>query len=217
MRLKNAVSTAAPSTVESLPEATYADARCDGRARKRQRPMSIDLGLLPLTPQTGHCARAASQTLLKEITWERAGVQRGPGSIRVWWCSASRRGGFSGGTPEIARGDACAPQRPLGTATISEIYFGICSNPPDPSLSMESRARSSLRAFVSWRHAPDSLKPGCCRIVARIWRLRGLFPRFQYVAGGGVCAGGFEARAAEDNDAPAFCPDGSSPKKRRQT
>ncbi len=29
--------------------------------------MSIDLGLVPLTPQTGHCARAASQALLKEL------------------------------------------------------------------------------------------------------------------------------------------------------
>jgi hypothetical protein len=36
-------------------------------ARKGQRPMSIDLGLVPLTPQTGHCARAASQALLKEL------------------------------------------------------------------------------------------------------------------------------------------------------
>ena len=35
--------------------------------RKRQRPMSVDLGLLPMTPQTGHCARAASQALLKEL------------------------------------------------------------------------------------------------------------------------------------------------------
>jgi hypothetical protein len=141
MRLKNAVSTAAPSTVESLPEATYADARCDGRARKRQRPMSIDLGLLPLTPQTGHCARAASQTLLKELLGKGLACRGGLGSIRVW-CSASRRGGFSGGTPEIARGDACAPQRPLGTATISEIYFGICSNPPEILRSPWSLARA---------------------------------------------------------------------------
>ncbi len=29
--------------------------------------MSIDLGLVTLTPQTGHCARAASQALLKEL------------------------------------------------------------------------------------------------------------------------------------------------------
>jgi hypothetical protein len=29
--------------------------------------MSIDLGLVPLTPQTGHYARAASQALLKEL------------------------------------------------------------------------------------------------------------------------------------------------------
>jgi hypothetical protein len=27
--------------------------------------MSKDLGLLPMTPQTGHCARAASQAVLK--------------------------------------------------------------------------------------------------------------------------------------------------------
>jgi hypothetical protein len=29
--------------------------------------MSIDLGLVLMTPQTGHCARAASQALLKEL------------------------------------------------------------------------------------------------------------------------------------------------------
>jgi len=29
--------------------------------------MSIDLGLVPMTPQTGHCARAASQAILKEL------------------------------------------------------------------------------------------------------------------------------------------------------
>ena len=29
--------------------------------------MSVDLGLLPMTPQTGHCARAASQALRKEL------------------------------------------------------------------------------------------------------------------------------------------------------
>jgi len=29
--------------------------------------MSIDLGLGPMTPQTGHCTRAASQALLKEL------------------------------------------------------------------------------------------------------------------------------------------------------
>jgi hypothetical protein len=33
--------------------------------------------------------------------------------VRSWahWCSASRRTGFSGETPEIARGDACAPPK----------------------------------------------------------------------------------------------------------
>jgi hypothetical protein len=29
--------------------------------------MSEDLGFVPLTPQTGHCARAASQAVLKEL------------------------------------------------------------------------------------------------------------------------------------------------------
>jgi hypothetical protein len=29
--------------------------------------MSKDLGLLPMTPQAGHCARAASQAVLKEL------------------------------------------------------------------------------------------------------------------------------------------------------
>ena len=29
--------------------------------------MSIDLGLLPMTPQTGHCARADSQAILSEL------------------------------------------------------------------------------------------------------------------------------------------------------
>jgi hypothetical protein len=29
--------------------------------------MSVDLGLLPMTPQTGHCARAVSQAVLKEM------------------------------------------------------------------------------------------------------------------------------------------------------
>jgi len=29
--------------------------------------MSVDLGLVPMTPQAGHCARAASQALLKEL------------------------------------------------------------------------------------------------------------------------------------------------------
>ncbi len=29
--------------------------------------MSKDLGLLPMTPQAGHCARATSQAVLKEL------------------------------------------------------------------------------------------------------------------------------------------------------
>ncbi len=49
-------------------------------ARKRPRPMSIDLGLVPLTPQKGHCARAASQAILKELLGKglaRRGVSGG--------------------------------------------------------------------------------------------------------------------------------------------
>jgi len=38
--------------------------------------MSLDLGLVPLTPQTGHCARAASQALLKELL-EKGLARRG--------------------------------------------------------------------------------------------------------------------------------------------
>ena len=61
-------------------------------ARKRQRPMSIDLGLVPLTPQTGHCAQAASQAVLKELLGK--GLARGwgegaPSPSRVSGCVAS--------------------------------------------------------------------------------------------------------------------------------
>ena len=54
--------------------------------------MSIDLGLVPLTPQTGHCARAASQAVLKELLGK--GLARGwgegaPSPSRVSGCVAS--------------------------------------------------------------------------------------------------------------------------------
>ena len=54
--------------------------------------MSIDLGLLPLTPQTGHCARATSQALLKELLGK--GLARGwgegaPSPSRVSGCVAA--------------------------------------------------------------------------------------------------------------------------------
>jgi hypothetical protein len=66
--------------------------------------MSEDLGLVPMTPQTGHYARAASQAILKESLGK----------------GLARRG--------VSGGVASAPcQRPLGAATISEISFGICS------------------------------------------------------------------------------------------
>ena len=50
--------------------------------------MSIDLGLVPLTPQTGHCARAASQALLKELL--------GKGLARGWGEGAPSPSGVSG-------------------------------------------------------------------------------------------------------------------------
>ena len=49
------------------------------------------------------------------------------------------------------------------------------------------------------------------------WLLPFDYPEHFVNSGGGVCAGGFETGAVEDTDAFAFCPDGSSPKKRRQT
>ena len=54
--------------------------------------MSIDLGLVPLTLQTGHCARAASQAVLKELLGK--GLARGwgegaPSPSRVSGCVAS--------------------------------------------------------------------------------------------------------------------------------
>jgi hypothetical protein len=78
--------------------------------------MSIDLGLVPLTPQTGHCARAASQALLKETLGK--GLARRGISGRVLRRRAKPYGDWPAAAP-------C--QRPLGVATISEIYFGICS------------------------------------------------------------------------------------------
>ena len=78
--------------------------------------MSADLGLLPLTPQTGHCARAASQALLKDCLGKG---WRGEGSLAVLRRQAKPYGDWLASAP-------C--QRPLGAATISEIYFGICSS-----------------------------------------------------------------------------------------
>ena len=50
--------------------------------------MSVDLGLVPMTPQTGHCARAASQALLKELL--------GKGLARRWGEGAPSPSGVSG-------------------------------------------------------------------------------------------------------------------------
>ena len=57
--------------------------------------MSIDLGLSPLTPQTGHCARAASQALLKELLGKGLARARG-----LWLCCVGRPslGGKKGST-----------------------------------------------------------------------------------------------------------------------
>ncbi len=87
--------------------------------------MSIDLGLVSLTPQTGHCARAASQALLKELLGKglaRRGVSGCVASAGPAWV------GRKGPTPFWGLTCLRALQRPLGAATISEIYFGICSS-----------------------------------------------------------------------------------------
>ena len=75
--------------------------------------MSIDLGLVPMTPQTGHCARAASQALLKEL------LGKGLARRGVSGCVAS--------AGQALWGLACLRAFPIGAATISEIYFGIWS------------------------------------------------------------------------------------------
>ncbi len=106
--------------------------RRNGRsARKRQRPMSIDLGLLPMTPAItpGPPPKPFFQNCLGK-GW-RADGEKGPhplqGSLAVfrrqakpWW--EERVPPLSWDWPTSA---PC--QRPLGAATISEIYFGICS------------------------------------------------------------------------------------------
>ena len=54
--------------------------------------MSIDLGLGPMTPQTGHCARAASQAILKELLGKglaRRWGEGAPSPSRVSGCVAS--------------------------------------------------------------------------------------------------------------------------------
>ena len=61
-------SACAVGSLEQIPKEISKWPRRNGlSARKRQRPMSVDLGPVPLTQQTGHCARAASQALLKEL------------------------------------------------------------------------------------------------------------------------------------------------------
>ena len=73
------------SLLEQMPKEISKWPRRNGlSARKRQSPMSIDLGLLPLTPQTGHFARTASRSTSERIAWERAGAARG-----LWGCVAS--------------------------------------------------------------------------------------------------------------------------------
>ena len=97
MALRNTIARRATrTTVGHLPPD---GAPLAGPARDGAGMRVIDLGLVPLTPQTGHCARAASQALLKEL----------PGK---------------GLAP---RGGSWGPLLPINAATISEIYFGICS------------------------------------------------------------------------------------------
>jgi hypothetical protein len=77
--------------------------------------MSIDLGLVPLTPQTGHCARAASQALLKELLGKglaRRGVSGR--QVKPWDCPAS---------------EPC--QRPLGAAKFGNLFRHFTSSLSD--------------------------------------------------------------------------------------
>jgi hypothetical protein len=80
--------------------------------------MSLDLGLLPLTPQTGHCAGPPPKHFQRNCLGKG---WRGEGSLAVLPQQAKPYGDWPASAP-------C--QRPLGTATISEIYFGICSMAP---------------------------------------------------------------------------------------
>jgi hypothetical protein len=163
--------------------------------------MSLDLGLVTLTPQTGHCARAASQALLKELLGK--GLARGwgegaPSPSGVSGCVASAGqalGGKKGVPPLSGDWPASAPcQRPLGAATISEIYFGICSNrattlrrakgPNEVGSrgrevrrkrryqSCGSRKPSSCRIRVGWRILRSAFA-SICRMRSRVtlnWR-----------------------------------------------
>ena len=123
-------------------------------ARKRQRPMSLDLGLVPLTPQTGHCARAASQAVLKELL-EKGLARRGV-SGRV----AEARQALWGKGPTPLGWPASAPcQRPLGAATISEIYFGICSRASPRRLPRASLGRDGAPPGIGSATWPDA-EPG---------------------------------------------------------
>jgi hypothetical protein len=109
------------------------------------RPMSIDLGLVALTPQTGHCAWASSQALPWESLgkgWRAAG-EKGPhpptpflGSLAVlrqqakpWWEERVPPFLGIGLPPRLARVQegGWGPLLPTCAATILEISLGICS------------------------------------------------------------------------------------------
>src|SRR3977135_2383379 len=95
-----------------------AQGRGKGQCRKA-------LGLVPMTPQRGHCARAASQALPKELLGKGLAWRGVPGCVAS---PGQALVGRKGPTPFLGDWPADVPcQRPLGTATISEISFGICS------------------------------------------------------------------------------------------
>ena len=99
-------------SLEQMPKEISKWPRRNGlSARKRQRPMSKDLGLLPMTPQAGHCARAASQAVLKELLGK--GLARGwgegapsPSRASLWLCCVGRPslGGKKGSHPFLGIG-----------------------------------------------------------------------------------------------------------------
>jgi hypothetical protein len=147
---------------------------------------------------------------------------RAEGAWGAYACGGVRRlaeEGFPAGRRKLHAGTRVLPRDPLALPPFRKFISAFALTPRilrSFALHGVSRAQflKGFRLLEARSRFPQTGMLSHCR---KIWRLRGLFPRFQYVAGGGVCAGGFEARAAEDNDAPAFCPDGSSPKKRRQT
>jgi hypothetical protein len=85
--------------------------------------MSIDLGLVPMTSQTGHCARAASQAVLKE-SLEKGLAQRGVSGCvasagQAWWEER---------VPPLSRGLPCLralPETPRRSHHFGNLFWHL--------------------------------------------------------------------------------------------